>query len=99
VFRPAFKPGPLPTGSEASQSADENPPNLKMAERPDWTLFRTIEGLAQKAGVPPRALRRLALKELADNALDSGGNVEAGGDGELGPRPQLDQRWRGRLRR
>jgi hypothetical protein len=55
---------------EASLEADENPPNLKMAERPDWTLFRTVEGLAQKAGVPTGRLRRLALKELADNALD-----------------------------
>src|SRR5262249_22100529 len=58
------------------------PPILKMAERPDWTLFRTVEGLAQKAGVPPRLLRRLALKELADNALDAGGSqIDAGTDG------------------
>jgi hypothetical protein len=51
-------------------------------ERPDWTLFRTIEGLQQKAGVPARLLRRLVVKELADNALDEGAQVrvsEAGG--------------------
>ena len=29
--------------------------------------FRTIEGLQQKAGVPKNRLRRLVLKELADN--------------------------------
>ena len=30
-------------------------------------LFRTVEGLQQKAGVPKDKLRRLVLKELADN--------------------------------
>jgi hypothetical protein len=39
--------------------ADENPPILKMAERPDWSLFRSVEGLQQKAGVPAGSLRRL----------------------------------------
>jgi hypothetical protein len=45
--------------------------NLKF-EREDWTLFRTLEGLQQRAGVPARLLRRLVLKEIADNGLDSG---------------------------
>jgi signal transduction histidine kinase len=40
-------------------------------ERPDWTLFRSLETLGQKAGVPPSKLRRLCLKELGDNALDA----------------------------
>jgi hypothetical protein len=31
----------------------------------------------QKAGVPPGLLRRLVLKEIADNALDTGAPVEA----------------------
>ena len=48
--------------------------NLKF-ERQDWTLFRTVEGLQQKAGVPAKLLRRLVLKELADNALDTGCDV------------------------
>jgi hypothetical protein len=43
-----------------------------MFERADWTLFRTVEGLQQKAGVPAHQLRRLVLKELGDNALDVG---------------------------
>jgi hypothetical protein len=41
-----------------------------MAERHDWALFRNIDGLQQKAGVPAARLRRLVLKELADNAPD-----------------------------
>jgi hypothetical protein len=41
--------------------------NLK-SEREDWTSFRTVEGLQQKAGVPDTKLRRLVLKELIDNA-------------------------------
>jgi len=45
--------------------------NLKF-ERPEWTSFRTVDGLQQKAGVATGKLRRLVLKELADNALDSG---------------------------
>ena len=47
-------------------------------EREDWALFRTVEGLQQKAGVERGKLRRLALKELADNALDEGGQVRIG---------------------
>jgi hypothetical protein len=43
-----------------------------MFERADWTLFRTVEGLQQKAGVPANQLRRLVLKELGDNGLDVG---------------------------
>jgi hypothetical protein len=55
-----------------------------MFEREDWTSFRTVEGLQQKAGVPQMWLRRLVLKELTDNALDTGASVRIGrmrGDG------------------
>jgi hypothetical protein len=51
---------------------NDSPPILQMFERADWTLFRTLEGLEQKAGVPAARLRRLVLKELGDNALDVG---------------------------
>jgi len=51
--------------------------NLKF-ERADWALFRTVEGLQQKAGVAKSKLRRLVLKELADNALDECGRVRTG---------------------
>jgi hypothetical protein len=47
-------------------------------ERPDWALFRTVEGLQQKAGVAKNKLIRLVLKELADNALDEGGSIRVG---------------------
>lgn len=46
-----------------------------MFEREDWTLFRNIGTLGQKAGVPLRLLAPLVVKELADNALDAGANV------------------------
>jgi hypothetical protein len=60
--------------SRSSSTADQN---LKF-ERADWTAFRTIEGLQQKAGVPASLLRRLVLKELADNGLDTGASVTVG---------------------
>lgn len=44
-------------------------------DRTDVSLFRNLATLAQKAGVPERDLPKLALKELADNALDAGGRV------------------------
>jgi hypothetical protein len=64
--------------------AVQNPQNVKV-ERQDWVLFRTVEGLQQKAGVGKADLRRLVLKELADNGLDLGCTVQVGplGDGYL----------------
>lgn len=47
-------------------------------EREDWSLFRTVEGLQQRAGVSKENLARLVLKELADNGLDTGGHVQLG---------------------
>ncbi len=44
-----------------------------MFVRHDWTVFRNINTLSQKAGVPQRRLRRLVVKELVDNALDATG--------------------------
>jgi hypothetical protein len=58
-----------------------------MAEREDWALFRSVEGLCQKAGVRPLWLRRLVLKELADNALDTGAHIRCG---LLDPEKNLD---------
>ena len=51
--------------------------NIKF-ERPDWTSFRTVEGLQQKAGVALDRLIRLVLKELADNGLDNGAATRVG---------------------
>jgi hypothetical protein len=47
-------------------------------ERADWSLFRTVEGLQKRAGVPKSLLRRLVVKELVDNGLDNGGDVDIG---------------------
>jgi hypothetical protein len=44
-------------------------------EREDWSLFRTLDGLQQRAGVPRQQLPRLVLKELADNGLDNGAAI------------------------
>ena len=51
--------------------------NLKF-EREDWTLFRTIDGLTQKAGVSRDKLTSLVMKEITDNGLDTGAEVEVG---------------------
>lgn len=48
-----------------------------MFERDDWMLFRNLATLGQKAGVAQQYLLRLVLKELADNAMDAGAEVEA----------------------
>ena len=59
--------------SDAASASLPEPLNF---EREDWTLFRTLEGLQQRAGVEAPMLRRLALKEIADNGLDLGAKVE-----------------------
>lgn len=46
--------------------------------RDDWTLFRNLATLGQKAGVGRDRLAQLALKELADNALDAGAKCTVG---------------------
>lgn len=54
-----------------------------MFSREDWTLFRNINTLSQKAGVPVKDMRALVLKEIMDNALDAapGKKPEYGDDG------------------
>jgi hypothetical protein len=66
-----------PTAVLPWSPAPQAPSNLKF-ERPDWTAFRTLEGLQQKAGVPKHKLPRLVLKELTDNALDESGQARIG---------------------
>jgi hypothetical protein len=61
----------------------QNGPGL--FEREDWTLFRSLTTLPQKAGVPRGMLPQLVCKELADNALDAAGACRVGLlDGENG---------------
>jgi hypothetical protein len=72
-----FQNAPQATNQTSRLAAGQNPQNLKV-ERHDWVLFRTVEGLQQKAGVGKANLRRVALKELADNALDTGAAASVG---------------------
>lgn len=53
-------------------------PRSSMFAREDWTLFRSLETLGQKAGVPRDSLARLVAKELVDNALDAGASCTFG---------------------
>jgi hypothetical protein len=62
---------------DAGLASSPAPQNLKF-EREDWSLFRTVEGLQQRAGVPKDKLTRLVLKELIDNGLDEGAEVRIG---------------------
>ena len=50
-----------------------------MFKREDWTLFRNVGTLGQRAGVTADAIPRLVAKELCDNALDA-----AAGDCDYG---------------
>jgi len=47
-------------------------------EHADWTLFRNLETLGQKAGVAKRDLPKLVCKELVDNACDAAGTCKVG---------------------
>jgi hypothetical protein len=64
----------IPAARLASSPALQN---LKF-ERADWSLFRSVEGLQQRAGVSKDDLSRLVLKELTDNGLDEGAEVRVG---------------------
>ena len=68
---------PHRAGVSASRPARTKSPEFTF-EREDWTLFRSLSTLSQKAGVPVHLLPKLVLKELADNALDAGGTVRVG---------------------
>jgi hypothetical protein len=50
--------------------ADSAPEEAVLRDRADWTMFRNLESLGQRAGVPRRRLPQAVAKEVADNALD-----------------------------
>jgi len=49
-----------------------------MFVREEWELFRTIDDLSHKAGVPRDKIASLVAKELMDNALDASESCEVG---------------------
>lgn len=53
-------------------------------ERGDWTLFRSLETIGQRAGVQREDLAKLVAKELTDNALDALDASGVGGECEVG---------------
>jgi hypothetical protein len=61
---------------QKSETAEPTFGETMKFEKADWALFRTAEGLQQRAGVPMCLLRRLVVKELVDNGLDNGGSVK-----------------------
>src|SRR3954452_15479173 len=67
---PALKNWPIPPIAHQRSPAKANSPELQIAERADWTLFRSLNTLPQQAGVPLSQMRCLVLKELVDNGLD-----------------------------
>lgn len=77
VARFGLKNPPLRARASASRAAPDHRPDFTF-EREDWTLFRSLSTLSQKAGVPVHLLPQLVLKELADNALDAGATVSVG---------------------
>ncbi len=54
--------------------------NEPLFRREDWTLFRNLSTLGQRAGVAQDSIPELAAKELVDNALDASGECKFGLD-------------------
>src|SRR3954471_4190905 len=67
---PAFEKPARSAEQSARSSAEAKSPEFQIAERADWTLFRSLNTLPQQAGVPLSQMRCLVLKELVDNGLD-----------------------------
>ena len=68
---------------QSSKQADYRAENDVLSTPPlfsheEWTLFRNLSTLGQKAGVTQNAIPALVAKELVDNALDSSGECRYG---------------------
>jgi hypothetical protein len=50
----------------------------QLFSRQDWTLFRSLSTLGQRAGVTQEVIPALVAKELVDNALDAAGTCRYG---------------------
>ena len=75
---PALAQRPDPTAAERQRRRRQKQKLVRELQfvRQDWALFLHPDRLAQKAGAPVRLMRRMALKELADNAADVSDQVE-----------------------
>ncbi len=51
---------------------------MDLFSRQDWTLFRNLSTLGQRAGIGQDAIPQLVAKELVDNALDAAGTCRYG---------------------
>ena len=51
-------------------------------KKQEWTQFRSMDTLTQKAGVPKQDISKLVAKELIDNALDITDDVKVQCDGK-----------------
>ena len=51
---------------------------MDLFSRQDWTLFRNLSTLGQRAGIGQDAIPQLVVKELVDNALDATGTCRYG---------------------
>ena len=51
---------------------------MDLFSRQDWTLFRNLSTLGQRAGVTTDAIPAIVAKELVDNALDVAGKCRYG---------------------
>jgi hypothetical protein len=67
----------------SSQQADNRAEKAGLSSpfvfrREDWTLFRNLSTLGQRAGVTQDAIPAIVAKELVDNALDASGQCRYG---------------------
>ncbi len=65
-------------------SAEKHDSSQAYFRREDWTLFRNVHTLVQKAGVPPEQIPAVVAKELVDNALDTADDCDCGLFGDNG---------------
>ncbi len=76
--RPVTSTGRRPGASAAERKRRQRERDREQQlvyETPDWRLFTDLATLPQKAGCQPRDLRKIVMKELVDNALDTGAGV------------------------
>jgi hypothetical protein len=67
---------PLSAAERQRQHRERRRQATTLFTRTDWQLFLEPRTLPQKAGCQPGDLRALVLRELVDNALDAGADVD-----------------------